>query len=233
MGTQDGASHTGGASLPMLARFGAVLDALPPPPPAAYSYAPGDIYPRGSHEQELCSTASHPDYVYLGALALLDVAGVWAGSSSYIKYSNSIPVRMTGPVMIGLVWGGTVGGSWLALPKCDPQWVASPPREGNVRMSWPLALSLAGVAAITAPIVNGIAIGTYCGPPLCQGGLPATWTDLEREMHVVAAGVAGFGGALLPYLIPPRTWSAAREIDRLRLGVDGRGNVFVGYSASF
>jgi hypothetical protein len=111
--------------------------------------------------------------------------------------------------------------------------VASPPREGDVRATWPLALSLALLAGVTAPIVNGIAIGTFCAPPACQDGLPAAWTTFEREMHVVAAGVSGFGGALLPYLLPPRTWSAARDLDHLRMGADGRGNVFVGYSAAF
>ena len=216
------------------------MDALPPPPqPPAYVYAPGDIYPRGEREAELCATASHPDWFYLGALALLDVGAVWAGTGDGIKYSSSVPVRFTGPVMIGVTWGATVGGAWLALPQCHPHWVGSPPREGDVRATWPVALSLAALAGVTAPIVNAIAIGNcYSGPggvPAagCQGGLPADWTTFEREMHLVAAGLAGFGGALLPYVIPPRTWSAAREIDRLRFGADARGNVFVGYSASF
>jgi hypothetical protein len=52
-------------------------------------------------------------------------------------------------------------------------------------------------------------------------------------MHLVVAGVAGFAGALLPYLIPPRTWAAARELERLRFEVDGRGNPFVGYVGTF
>jgi len=208
------------------------LDALPPPPPAAYSYAPGDIYPRGAREEELCARASHADWLYLGGLLVLDTAGIWVGSSFAIKYSDSLPVRMTGPVMIGVTWGATVGGSWLALPQCHPYWVGAPPREGDVRATWPVALSLAALAGVTAPIVNAIAIGT-CYPPNCQGGLPSNWTTLEREMHIVAASLAGFGGALLPYLLPPRTWSAAREIDRIRVGADARGGVFIGYSAPF
>ena len=52
-------------------------------------------------------------------------------------------------------------------------------------------------------------------------------------MHIVAAGLSGFGGALLPYLLPPRTWSAARELDKLRFGADARGNVFVSYGVTF
>ena len=108
------------------------------------------------------------------------------------------------------------------------------PARATSAPSWPLALSLALLAGATAPIVNGIAIGSCYGTAeLCQGGLPANWTTFEREMHVVTAGVAGFGGALLPYLLPPSTWSAARELERLRFGADGRGNVFVGYTVPF
>ena len=211
----------------------AVVDALPPQPqPTAYVYAPGDIFPRGSREEELCATASHPDWYYLGGLLALDVLAIWGGTRDTFKYSDSVPVRFSGPVMIGVTWGATVGGAWLALPQCHPHWVGEPPREGDVRATWPVALSLAALAGVTAPIVNAIAIGS-CNYPQCQGGLPADWTTFEREMHLVAAGVSGFGGALLPYLLPPRTWSAAREIDRIRFGADARGNVFVGYSAPF
>jgi hypothetical protein len=32
--------------------------------------------------------------------------------------------------------------------------------------------------------------------------------------------------------LPPRTWSAAREIDRIRFGFDARG-VFLGYRGVF
>jgi hypothetical protein len=130
---------------------------------------------------------------------------------------------MSGPVVIGVVWGATVGGSWLALPKCDPHWIGEPAREGAVRARWPLALSLALLAGATAPIANAIAIGYT---------QPASWSDFERAMHVVAAGVAGFGGALLPYVLPPRTWTAARELDRIRFGMDARG-AFIGYVGSF
>jgi hypothetical protein len=207
------------------------LDSLPPKPPAAdvadppagYVYAPGDIYPRGSREARLCDVASSPDWLYLGGLLVVDTGAIALGSSRGVKYSASIPVRMTGPALIGVSWGATVGGAWLALPKCSPQWVGEPPREGAIRADWPLALSIALLAGVTAPIVNAIAIGY---------NLPVQWTTFEREMHLVAAGVAGFGGALLPYLLPPRTWAAAREIDRIRLGADGHG-AFIEYGATF
>jgi hypothetical protein len=199
------------------------LDSLPPSPPATYAVAPGDIYPVSAREKELCASASHPDWAYLAGLAAIDVAGVWYGSSDVVKYQSNLVVRFTGPVSIGLAWGATVSGAWLALPKCEPHWMGESPREGAVRASWPLALSLALLAGATAPVINGIAIGY---------NLPIEWSNFEREMHLVAAGVAGFGGALLPYLLPPRTWAAAREIDRLRFGFDARG-AFIGYGLDF
>jgi hypothetical protein len=210
------------------------VDALPPPQPTTYAYAPGDIYPRGAREEELCSKASRPDWLYLGGLLALDVGAFWGGTTDTFKYSDSEVVRLAGPAMVGLAWGATVGGAWLALPKCDSQWVASPPREGNVRASWPLALSLALLAGATAPIINAIGVGTCTDPPpKCQEGLPGKWDAVESGMHLVTAGLAGFGGALLPYLIPPRTWASARELDRLRFGADARGNVTIRYVVSF
>ncbi len=203
------------------------MDSLPPPPPAssAYVYAPGDIYPRSAHERELCAHASHPDWAYLTGLVVLDAGTIWFGSWEKVKYTASVPLRMSGPAAIGLSWGATIGGAWLALPKCSPHWTGEPPREGNVHANWPLALSLALLAGATAPFINGIAIGSY--------DLPVGWTTVEREMHLVVAGLAGFGGAFLPYLFPPTTWSAAREIERIRIGADGHGGMFLGYSGRF
>jgi hypothetical protein len=114
--------------------------------------------------------------------------------------------------MIGLTWGATLGGSWLALPKCSPHWVAVPPREGDVHAAWPLALSVALLAGATAPIVNGIAVGN----------LPQQWSTEEREVHVAVAAAFGFAGALLPYVLPPRTVAAARELERIRVAPLGR-----------
>jgi hypothetical protein len=200
------------------------MDALPPSPPATYAYAPGDIYPRTPRERELCAAASDPDWLYLAGLVALDTGAIWFGSTDTVKYSASVPLRIAGPAVVGVTWGATVGGAWLALPKCSLHWVDEPPLEGDVRATWPLALSLALVAASTAPIVNAIAIGS---------NLPLEWSNFERVMHVVAAGVAGFGGALLPYLLPPRTWRAAREIERIRFGATPGGGVYLGYTAAF
>ncbi len=201
-----------------------------PIPP--YVYAPGDIYPRTPREKDLCDRASRPDWVYLAGLLAVDVGAIWLGSSNDVKLSDSLAVRMSGPAMIGVAWGATLGGGWLALPKCSPTWVEQAPREGDVRATWPLALSIALLAGATAPIVNAIAIGN----------LPDFWTTPEREMHVVTAAVFGFGGALLPYLLPPGTYSAARELERIRvapvatMGPPGRPGVagaYIGYSLPF
>jgi hypothetical protein len=203
-------------------RFARALDSLPPEPPAFSVNAPGDIYPRGSRERELCAVASRPDWLYLGGLVVLDAGSIWFDSWETTKYSASLAVRLRGPAAVGVTWGATIGGAWLSLPKCSPEWVGEMPREGQVREHWPLALSLALLAGVTAPVINGIAIGP----------LPDLWTTPEREAHLVVAGVTAFGAALLPYLLPPTTWAAARELDRIRFGADPHG-AFVGYTRTF
>ena len=47
-----------------------------------------------------------------------------------------------------------------------------------------------------------------------------------------ASGLAGFGGALLPYLLPPRTWRAAKELEKLRVSAT-QGGAFVGITLRF
>jgi hypothetical protein len=207
--------------------------ALPPSPPSVVApadpvRAPGDIYPRSAREQELCATASRPDWLYLGALLALDVGGIAFGSNGTVKYSGSLALHYGSPIAIGLTWWATVGGGWLALPKCSPSWVGEAPPEGGVREGWPLALAFALLAGATAPVINGIAIGST---------LPDSWLTDEREAHVIAAALAGFAGALAPYLLPPRTWAAARELERVRLGIastpQGQRSAFIGYERRF
>src|ERR1700722_1920532 len=156
MTAQCGAGTTPHASPGCGAKFAPALDSLPPPPPGSYSYAPGDIYPRGDHEHELCDTASHPDWWYLGALTLLNAGAITYGSVGGIQDSSSIVVRFTAPTFVGLAWGAGIGGGWLALPHCDPHFVGELPREGDVRANWPVALSLALLGGATAPMINGI-----------------------------------------------------------------------------
>jgi hypothetical protein len=205
------------------------LDAAPPPqvvaPAAAETavYAPSDVAPRSQREAELCDRASHTDWLYLGALVALTAGGVAVEAQSSLQNSDTTALHFVGPVAVGLPWGALLGGGYLALPKCDPQWVTAPAREGDVRASWPLALAIGLLAGATAPVVDSIVIGGY----------PQPWSTTERSLHVLTAGVAGFTGALVPYLLPPRTWSAARELQHLRVGgTTGVGLQFA-WAASF
>jgi len=211
---------------------------LPPPhvetrPP--YVYAPSTIYPVTEQERELCAKASHIDWAYLGGLAAIDLAAIFANSFnantppgedpgpwSGFKVSHDWTVRMLGPVTIGLAWGATVGGGYLALPKCDPNWVGFPPREGQSRASWPIAVALAGFASITGPMIMGIATGP----------VPFDWSTEERTARLIVTGAFSAVGALLPYLVPPRTWSAARELEKIRAEVAPQG-AFISYSTRF
>jgi hypothetical protein len=196
----------------------------PPPPPPAYVLAANDIYPRGSREEELCDTASRPDWLYLGALLVLDVGSIAYTSNDAIKYDKtSLPLRLSGPALVGLTWGATIGGGYLALPKCSKHWVGDAPAEGDIRTSTPLAFALALLGAATAPIINGIAVGP---------NFPLEWSDTERAMHVVTAIGFGFVGALLPYLLPPKTWRAQKELERIRAGADAHG-AYLRYTIAF
>ena len=194
---------------------------LPPPPPAAYAYAPGNIYPVDARERELCDTASTPDWLYMGGLVLLDVASIYV-STQDMKYSSSETVRLFGSGLAGLTLGATLGGAYLALPKCDPHWVSFAPREGDVHADWPLALSIGLISGVLAAGAYGIEVGP----------LPLSWSTEERSAHLLLAGFAGLGGSLLPYLLPPKTWRAARELANIRAGVSSNGG-FLGYSLSF
>jgi hypothetical protein len=189
--------------------------------PATQRAAPGDIYPRSTREAELCDRADTPDWLYMGVLLALDVAAVWEHGE--VKYADSVAVRLTGPGAIGLAWGATLGGGYLSLPKCEPHWVPSPPREGDVTNPWPLALSLGALSAITAPVIVAVVNGF---------DVPLEWTTAERSGRVITAAGAALVGSLLPYLVPPKTWRASRELERLRVSSNGQG-AFLSYGFRF
>lgn len=201
--------------------------ATPPPLPHGAEVAPmpapaaTDIYPRDAREMDLCTRASHPDWLYMAVQPFL-VAGAIALDSQGLKYQDSAFVRTLGPASVGLTWGFLVGGIYLALPKCSPHWVRSDPAEGDVRASWPMAVAMAMFAGATAPIVVGIETGPT----------PTSWTTEERAGRIITAGLVGFGGALLPYLLPPKTWRAAKELQNLRATVSQEG-AYVSYGFAF
>jgi hypothetical protein len=196
---------------------------LPPPPPAAYVYAATDERPRTPEERALCAKASEPDWVYLGTSVVL-FAGAVALDTVERPSAGSEGIRYFGPAAVGLTWGFTLGGSYLALPKCSDDYVSARPPEGDVRTDWLVAVAFTALAGLTAPVVEGIETGT----------IPQAWGNTERIMRLVTASGFGIAGSLLPYLLPPKTWRAAKELEHLRASpsADGRGG-FVSWSVRF
>jgi hypothetical protein len=172
---------------------------------------------------ELCRRASSVDWLYLGGSVLAD-AGSIALDELVFQVARTESERLVGPSLIGLSWGFTVGGGYLALPKCSPDFVSAAPPEGGVRADWPMAIGLTLLATATAPAIVGIETGT--------GSVTLPWSTTERSLRLVLAGAGGAIGALLPYLLPPKTWRAAKELQHIRAGVTAHGG-FVGYAISF
>ncbi len=169
-------------------------------------YAATDIRPRQTKEIELCEKASHFDWQYTGAFALGFAASMYM-NLDVLKHNGSAALRLLGPGLVGFTWGGVLGGGYLSLPKCDPLWAEGPPPEGNVRAQWPLATTIAIIAGVTAPIMDY----TFLGP------VKPFWPVGERTARVFVGAGAGVIGAFFPYLLPPRTWSAAKQIERMRV----------------
>lgn len=190
--------------------------ALPPAPDQApYVYAASDIRPRQTKEIELCEKASHFDWMYTGAFALGFAASVYVNIDQ-LKHTGEPALRLLGPGLVGFTWGGFLSGGYLSLPKCDPLWAYGPPPEGNVRAQWPLATVIAIVAGVTGPIMDY----TFLGP------VKQFWPVEERSARVFVAAGAGVLGSLFPYILPPRTWAAAKEIERMRVqGMPGGAQV--------
>jgi hypothetical protein len=204
----------------------AIVEPAPPPPPRV---AATDFYARGSREAELCESASKPDWLYLAIPPLL-VAGAITLDTQVFKYdwsvfggtTGSTFVRDIGPALVGATWGLFIGSFHPSMPKCSPHFVSTAPPEGQVRTSWPIALSFALLAGITAPVVDYIAIGP----------VPDAWTDGERVSRLVVAGAFAFGMALFPYLVAPKPLRAMRELINLRATVSAHGT-FVNYTLHF
>lgn len=193
----------------------------PPTPPAIvqeeppYVYAATDIRPRQPKEIELCEKASHFDWQYTGAMALLFGGSVYLNIDQ-LKQRGPAAVRMIGPMTQGFFWGGFLSGGFLSLPKCDPLWAEGPPPEGNVRAIWPIATAISLLSAVSAPFLDY----TFMGP------VKVGWSTEEKSARVFIAGAFGVIGSLFPYLLPPRTWSAAKQIERMRVDGYRDGAVF-------
>ncbi len=172
-------------------------------------------------EAALCERAAGFDWLYTGAFALGFVGSVYVNIDK-LKHTDDRGLRLLGPGLVGFTWGGLLSGGYLSLPKCEPTWSYAPPREGNVRAMWPLATTITVTAALTAPFMDYI----FMGP------IKPDWPVGERSVRIFIAAGAGVLGSLFPYLLPPKTWAAAKEIERLR--IEGMpGGAQISYGASF
>jgi hypothetical protein len=197
-----------------------------PAAPAAAAAPPvgaGQLGARSQEEAELCRDAGRFDWPYLSLLVAAD-AGTIALDSQVFQSSGQAAVRLIGPGLVGLSWGWSVGGAYLTLPQCSSDWVRSRALEGSTRSELPLAISFTVLAAAMGPVIVGVETGDG------QGTL--AWSPGERVMRLVIAGATGAVGAVMPYVLPPRTWRALRKLDALQAGVADRGG-FVGYRVAF
>jgi hypothetical protein len=192
-----------------------------PPDPPAYVYAATDFRPRQAREIELCKKAADFDWMYTGSMALGLIGSEYL-NLAVLKAQEQPGVRLIGPGLIGFFWGGFLSGGYLSLPKCDPLWASGAPPEGNVRAAWPMAAVITILATATAPAMDFIFLGA----------VPVHWTVTERSARVFVAMGTGAIGSLFPYFLPPQTWAAKKEIERIRIG-EVAGGPFVSYTLKF
>ncbi len=183
-------------------------------------YGPGDIYPRGERERRLCEKAATTDWLYLSAAGVATIGSVWVNAET--KYSSPWPVRFLGPASIGLSMGWLIGSLPLALPQCSETGMRFGGREGDVRKPAIVAISLALGSAALSSITMAIATGQQ----------PQAWDNAERAGRVITTSSFAISGALLPYLLPPKTWRAAEELRKMRFEVN-EARAFLTYSTSF
>jgi len=195
------------------------VDTTEPPFPAI------EFGPANPAQATLCAKASHFDWLYMTGMTLAD-AGAIVLDSQVFQSSGEAGVRLVGPGLVGLTWGWTVGGSYLTLPQCSLDWVNTTEPEGDARSDPPLALALGFslLAAATAPVIVGVETG--------EGPATLLWSPGERAVRLVIAGVTGAVGSTLPYLLPPRSWRAMKELRRLKLSVD-RKSASIGFGFAF
>jgi hypothetical protein len=192
-----------------------------PPDPPAYVYAATDFRPRQGREIDLCKKAADFDWVYTGTM-VVGLLGAEYLSLAVLKSQEEPGLRLIGPGAIGFFWGGFLSGGYLSLPKCDPMWAAGAPPEGNIRARWPVAAAITLLSTVTAPALDFVFLGA----------VPIHWTVSERSARVFVAMSTGALGSLFPYLLPPRTWAARKEIDRIRIG-EVAGGPFISYGLRF
>jgi hypothetical protein len=201
-------------------------DATPYTERPPFAYVESEMGPRNAAEKRLCERADRTDWLYIGGTLAADALAIGADITVF-NGSTAPGVRLTGASLVGLTWGATLGGMYLSLPKCDPTWIRHPTVEGAVRSEWPVALSLATLASLTAPVVVCLEQGT-CSPSSRTG-----YGANERALRVLLPMGFSFVGALVPYVLRPSTYRAAKELERLRVETDGTSSSFVSYTARF
>lgn len=197
---------------------GCSVDAPAEPP---YVYAGNDSRPRSSREIELCEKASTFDWQYTATYALAVVGSVYLDIAP-LKGAPHPAERLIGPGLVGLSWGGFLSGGYLSLPKCDPLWAGGDPPEGNIRSQWPIALMIGFAAGVTSPFMDYVFLGS----------VKPIWEVSERAARIFVAGGAGVLGAIVPWILPPRTWAARQEIDKIRVSGSPAGASF-SYTVQF
>src|SRR5438105_11069306 len=119
-----------------------------------HALAATENYGRTARERELVERCAAPAWGYEAVWAGFVGISLAVGAGS--KFAPDAAVRSIGPGLIGLSWGGLVGGAYLALPKCHSYYAGGPPPEGSVGTTVPIAIALAVLAGATAPILVGL-----------------------------------------------------------------------------
>lgn len=207
------------------------------------TYAAADYRPRGIEEKDLCARASSPDYAYiLGTFALAAGAVMFDSevAQSWGRPEGSNPgtpaaawTRTISSGVVGFTWGLFLGGSYLSLPKCSPDFVPNVTPEGSVTSRWPLALALSLISGVSAPFLVYIE----------QGATEPHWSFSERGARIYVPALSGVAGALVPWIpaLAPKTYRNMLKLERLRIqgapvppGADRAPNGLVlGYSFAF
>ena len=202
------------------------MDGTPPPPPVdppAYEYAATDIRPRQTREIELCDRAATFDWKYTGTAALGVISGEIV-NTKVLKQLETPGIRLIGPAWIGLFWGGFLSGGFLSLPQCDTTWAYGAPPEGAIRSRWPIAIAISMLSMITAPVMDYAFLGA----------VKQDWTITERSARIFVGMGSGLVGSIVPYVLSPMPYAAAREIERIRVGPVPTGTgPFVSYQLAF
>ncbi len=178
-----------------------------------------------SKAAELCEKASHFDYMYLGTFVALDV-GTLLVDPFYVKGKDSLFLRIAAPAAFGLSWGATLGSLPLVTPQCE--WPGTPRVRGPESTRHDhlaMMIALAGLAGASAPFIVGLATGPLPRDHFTTG-YAYKWPVSERSGRLIAAGVGGALGTLLPYLLPPKPFSAIKELRELEVTTSGTDITF-------